>query len=64
MNNETMTNEQSALHVSRSKDDEYEGGLSINAKDVDLRALAEKVYALLKQELRLERERQGWRQIW
>ncbi len=28
--------------------------------DVDLQALAEKVYALLKEELRVEAERRGW----
>jgi hypothetical protein len=33
-------------------------------EDIDLQALAEEVVALLKQELRLERERQGWHQVW
>ncbi len=32
-------------------------------EDVDLEALAEKVVALLKKELQLERERRGWR-VW
>ncbi len=57
-----MNDEQSSL--SASEEDEYEGELSVNIEDVDLRALAEEVYALLKQELRLERERHGWRRIW
>jgi hypothetical protein len=29
-------------------------------QEIDLQALARKVYALLKQELKLERERLGW----
>ena len=63
MNNETMNNEQP--DVLGSEDEEGEGGISsMDVEDIDLRALAEEVYALLKEELRLERERQGWRQVW
>lgn len=36
----------------------------LDVEDIDLRALAEEVYALLEKELRLERERRGWRQVW
>ncbi|MGD8625757.1 MAG: hypothetical protein PVF47_02760 [Anaerolineae bacterium] len=32
--------------------------------EIDLQALAEAVYALLRQELRLERERRGWHKVW
>ncbi len=64
MNNETMNNEQSAPYAFRSEDDEDEGDSSIDVEDVDLQALAEEVYALLKQELRLERERRGWCRVW
>ena len=32
--------------------------------EVDLQALAEEIYALLKKELRLERERRGWHEMW
>jgi hypothetical protein len=32
--------------------------------DIDLQALAEEVYALLRRELRLERERQGRHRDW
>ena len=38
----------------------YSGINSIDG--IDLPALAEEVYVLLKEELRLERERQGWYQ--
>jgi hypothetical protein len=41
-----------------------EGELQMNIEDIDLRALAEEVYVLLRQELRLERERRGWRRDW
>ncbi len=41
-----------------------EGEESIGAEEIDLEALAEEVYALLQEELRLERERRGWRQEW
>ena len=34
--------------------------LDIALEEIDLRALAEQVYALLRRELVLERERQGW----
>ena len=41
-----------------------ENGQNVQAEppqqDIDLPALAEKIYALLKQELRVERERLGW----
>jgi hypothetical protein len=33
-------------------------------KDIDLQALAEEVYALLRRELWIERERRGWRKVW
>ena len=38
-----------------------DSGASRSIEDIDLQALAEEVYALLRRELRLERERQGWR---
>lgn len=41
-----------------------EGDLPIDIEDIDLQALAEEVYGLLRKELLWERERQGWRQIW
>jgi hypothetical protein len=44
--------------------DDDEGRRGIDVEDLDLQALAEQVYALLKQELRLERERQGGERIW
>lgn len=46
--------------IFRAADDDPE---FIDIEDIDLEALAEEVYALLQQELRLERERQGWRPI-
>jgi hypothetical protein len=33
-------------------------------RKIDLQALADRVYKLLKQELRLERERLGWKRRW
>jgi hypothetical protein len=52
-------------YVSRSADDsDDETNPSIDTEDIDLPALAEEVYVLLKQELWLERERRGWYQIW
>lgn len=48
-----------------SKDEgEGENISSVGVEDIDLRALAEEVYALIEEELRLERERRGWRQVW
>jgi hypothetical protein len=35
-----------------------------NTTDVDLQALAKKIVALLKEELRVENERRGWRPLW
>ena len=32
--------------------------------EIDLEALARKVYELLKEELWLEKDRQGWRRLW
>ena len=37
---------------------------AVSMEDIDLQALAEEVYALLRRELRLERERQGRHQDW
>lgn len=48
--------------VAESEVEESEG--STEAEEIDLEALAEAVYALLQEELRLERERRGWRQGW
>ena len=53
-----------ASFLFRAEDEDDEGSPSVDIEDVDLQALAAEVYALLKQELRLERERQGWRQVW
>lgn len=41
------------------RDDDEEDG-SLDLEDINLQALAEEIYLLLRQELRLERERQGW----
>ena len=38
-----------------------DGMPDIELEDVDLEALAEAIYVLLRDELLLERERQGWR---
>ena len=38
-------------------------GQAVDIDDIDLQALAEEVVVLLRQELRLERERQGWHRI-
>jgi hypothetical protein len=43
---------------------EEEAELTMDIDDIDLQALAEEVYELLRRELRLERERQGWREVW
>jgi hypothetical protein len=52
-------------YVFRSAEDsDDETNPPIDIEDIDLQALAEEVYALLKQELWLERERRGWHQIW
>ena len=53
------------------EEEEIPGGLDETAttasskviEDIDLEVLAEEVYALLRLELRLERERQGWHRI-
>jgi hypothetical protein len=47
-----------------AEDSDDETDRSIDIEDIDLQALAEEVYALLKQELWSERERWGWHQIW
>ena len=41
------------------KDDDEDNG-SLDLEDINLQALAEEIYLLLRQELRLERERRGW----
>jgi hypothetical protein len=41
---------------------ERESDITVSMDRIDLQALAEEVYDLLRRELRLERERQGWRQ--
>lgn len=41
------------------RDDDEENG-SLDPEDINLQALAEEIYLLLRQELRLERERQSW----
>ncbi len=46
--------------ILRADDDDDEKPV-LDIEDIDLEALAEEVYALLQRELRLERERQGWR---
>ena len=33
------------------------------AEPIDMQALAEEIYKLLQRELRLERERHGWRRV-
>ena len=38
-----------------------ENYMGMDATDINLPALAEEIYLLLKEELRLEREQQGWR---
>ena len=37
-------------------------GVEAGQREIDLPALAERIYELLKQEARLERERMGWPQ--
>ncbi len=39
-------------------------GRQQSSSQIDLQALAEEIYKLLQKELRLERERRGWRHIW
>ena len=51
-----------APDVSRAENAVDEDDSSIDTEYLDLQALAEEVYALLKRELRLERERRGWHQ--
>jgi hypothetical protein len=41
---------------------EREADITVSMDKIDLQALAEQVYDLLRRELRLERERQGWHQ--
>ena len=50
-------------HGVRRDSETSQAGSSIDIEDVDLYALAEQVYALLKRELWLERERQGRYQL-
>jgi hypothetical protein len=51
-----------APDVSRAENVLDDDKSSIDTEYLDMQALAEEVYALLKQELRLERERRGWHQ--
>jgi hypothetical protein len=57
-----MMSEEFSAEVSGSEVEE--GEVSAADADIDLEALAEEVYALLREELRLERERRGWREVW
>jgi hypothetical protein len=57
-----MMSEEFSAEVSGSEVEEDE--VSAADADIDLEALAEEVYALLREELRLERERRGWREVW
>jgi hypothetical protein len=50
--------------IFRSEDDDEAEGLLIDLEEIDLQALAEEIYALLRQELRLEYERQGRYYSW
>ena len=49
-------------HIQPSGEDE-ETVISVD-EALDLDALAEEIVRLLKQELRIEGERQGWRRLW
>ncbi len=57
-----MMSEEFSAEVSGSEAEESEA--SVEVEDIDLEALAEELYALLREELRLERERRGWREVW
>jgi hypothetical protein len=46
-------------NIQRAEDEEGE----IKA-EIDLEELARQVYELLKEELWLEKDRQGWRRLW
>ena len=48
------------VFVEGERDDEY----MVSMDDIDLQALAQEVYALLRREVRLERERQGRHRDW
>jgi hypothetical protein len=43
---------------------DWDDTLDIDIEEIDLEALAEQIYNLLREELLLERERQGWRPGW
>jgi hypothetical protein len=45
--------------ILEDKDGDEDNG-SLDLEDINLQALAEEIYTLLRQELRLERERRGW----
>jgi phage tail-like protein len=49
--------------IQRAETDEavVEGAQAVGESEVDVHALAKEVYTLLRRELRLERERTGWR---
>lgn len=53
------SNKNSLLDKDKNFSDKVNWLETINEADIDLRALADIVYDLLKQELRLERQKQG-----
>jgi hypothetical protein len=53
-----------ALSGAASPDEDEAASQEAASPTIDLQALADKVYALLKQELRLEQERLGRRRLW
>jgi hypothetical protein len=55
-----MTEEEEPAEESTTGAPTGEGGEPVEPQ-IDLQMLAERVYALLKEEARLERERLGWR---
>lgn len=59
-----MTNGQMVNDENPGNAEVGEVELSTADEEIDLEALAEELYALLREELRLERERRGWREVW
>ena len=54
-----MNNQTQQPHIQRVRADQ-----PASKPGIDLQALAEEVLKLLKREMRLENERQGWQQLW
>ena len=50
--------------IQRAENEEDGSEAESTAAEIDLEALARQVYELLKEELWLEKDRQGWRKLW